>query len=165
MKLEQVTDNEFSESYGMYLEDFFVGMKVNHFPGRTITESDNTWMTLLSMNHHPLHFNKHYAAETEFGAVLVNSVITFAIINGMTVQSMSARTVANLGWEKVRMTAPVFVGDTLYASSEVLHIRESKSRPNQGIVTIKTIGTNEKQEQVMTCERSFLIPTRAYVGA
>ena len=158
--LERVGDAEYVETCGMLLDDFVVGAVVHHRPGRTISEVDNTWMTLLSMNQHPLHFDVEYARGTEFERVLVNSVVTFAIINGMTVRSMSARTIANLGWDEVRLPNPVFIGDTLYARSKVLDVRESRSRPGQGIVTIETIGHKPDGVVVLTCRRSFLVPKR-----
>lgn len=160
MRLTKTDDNTYVEDFGMYLEDFEAGMVIKHNPGRTITESDNTWMTLLSMNQHPIHFDAELAKQSEFKQRLVNSVVTFAIINGMTVSSISAKAIANLGWDKVRLPNPVFIGDTLYAQSEVLGVRRSKSRPGQGIVTILTTGTNQKGEVILTCERSALIPCR-----
>ena len=158
MRLSKISDNCYEEDFGMYLEQFEPGMIIKHNPGRTITESDNTWGTLLSMNQHPIHFDAELAKDSEFGQRLVNSVVTFAIINGMTVSTISAKAIANLGWDKVRLPNPVFIGDTLYAKSEVLGVRQSKSRPGQGIVTILTTGTNQRGEVVLTCERSALIP-------
>ncbi|MGB5098613.1 MAG: MaoC family dehydratase, partial [Porticoccaceae bacterium] len=129
-----------------------------HRPGRTITETDNTWFTLLTMNQHPLHFDREYAKHSEFGQILVNSTMTVAVIAGMSVSDVSQKTIANLGWKEIRLPAPVFIGDTLYAESEVLEIRESKSRPNAGLVTVKTIGKN--QNGVVICDfiRTMLIP-------
>lgn len=163
--LERIGPNEFVEAAGMFLDDFVVGTVIHHRPGRTISEVDNTWLTLLSMNQHPLHFDVEYGRRTEFGQVLVNSVVTFAIVNGMSVRSMSARTIANLGWDEVRLTNPVFVGDTLYAKSTVLHTRESQSRSGQGIVTIETIGHKHDGTVVLTYRRSFLVPMRADAAA
>ncbi|MDP6374517.1 MAG: MaoC family dehydratase [Pseudomonadales bacterium] len=157
-----VGENRYRESYGRYLEDFNVGDVYEHRPGRTITESDNSWFTLLTMNQHPLHFDKEYAAKSEFGQVLVNSCLTVSIVTGMSVSDVSQKTVANLGWREIRLTGPVFVGDTLYAESEVLDIRDSKSRPNQGIVTIRTRGTKQDGTQVLDCERAMLIPQRGH---
>ncbi|NRA59577.1 MAG: MaoC family dehydratase [Psychrobium sp.] len=161
MRLRKIDENTYVEDFGMYLEQFKPGMVIKHKPGRTITESDNTWMTLLSMNQHPIHFDAELAKESEFKQRLVNSVVTFAIINGMTVSSISAKAIANLGWDKVRLLNPVFIGDTLYAQSEVLNVRPSKSRPGQGIVTIITTGTNQRGEVVLSCERSVLIPSQS----
>ena len=112
---------------GRTYEDFIVGHIYEHRPGRTITEADNVWFTLLTMNQHPLHFDTAYAAETEFKKPLVNSCLTLSIVTGMSVADVSQKAIANLGWSKVELTAPVFVGDTIYAESEVL-----SKRPSQG---------------------------------
>ena len=133
-----------------------------HRPGRTITETDNTWFTLLTMNQHPLHFDKEYGAKTEFGKVLVNSCLTISLVTGMSVSDISQKTIANLGWDKVRLSGPVFVGDTLYAESQVLSKRESNSRPNQGIVSVETKGIKQDESVVISFERSMLIPFKGY---
>ncbi|MBI1986232.1 MAG: MaoC family dehydratase [Rhodospirillales bacterium] len=159
---KKVGPHRYRESYGRYLEDFKVGDVYEHRPGRTISEADNTWFTLLTMNKHPLHFDKAYAAKSEFGQPLVNSALTLAIVAGMSVSDVSQKTIANLGWDKIRLTAPVFVGDTIYAESEVLSVRESKSRPTQGIVTVKTIGKKDDGTVFMTYERTMLIPKRGH---
>ena len=158
----EIAPGRYRESYGRYLEDFKVGDIYEHRPGRTITETDNTWFTLLTMNQHPLHFDKEYAKHSEFGKILVNSTMTLSMVAGMSVSDVSQKTIANLGWDKVRLTGPVFIGDTLYAESEVLSIRESKSRPNQGIVSVKTVGKKQDGTQVISFERSMLIPNRGY---
>lgn len=157
-----VGEQRYRESYGRYLEDFAVGDVYEHRPGRSITESDNTWFTLLTMNQHPLHFDREYGEKSEFGQVLVNSCLTISIVTGMSVSDISQKTVANLGWDKVRLTGPVFIGDTIYAESKVLSIRESNSRPNQGIVTVETVGKKQDGTQVISFERSMLIPKRGH---
>ncbi len=157
-----VGEKRYRESYGRYLEDFSVGDVYEHRPGRTITETDNTWFTLLTMNQHPLHIDKEYGSRSEFGQVLVNSCLTLSLVTGMSVSDVSQKTVANLGWNNVRLTAPLFVGDTLYAESEVLEIRESKSRPNQGIVSIRSRGLKADGTEVISFERAMLIPTRGH---
>ena len=159
---KKVGPNRYRESYGRYLEDFKVGDVYEHRPGRTLSEADNTWFTLLTMNKHPLHFDAEYAAKSEFGRPLVNSALTLAIVAGMSVSDVSQKTIANLGWDKIRLTAPVFVGDTIYAESEVLSLRESKSRPTQGIVTVKTTGKKADGTVFMTYERTMLIPKRGH---
>ena len=159
---KKVGQQRYRESYGRYLEDFQVGDVYEHRPGRSITETDNTWFTLLTMNQHPLHFDREYGAKTEFGQVLVNSCLTISLVTGMSVSDISQKTIANLGWDKVRLTGPVFVGDTLYAESTVLAIRESASRPNQGIVTVESRGLNQDGQQVISFERSMLIPERGH---
>lgn len=150
------------DSIGRYYEDFQVGEIYEHRPGRTITETDNIWFTLLTMNRHPLHIDAEYAKATEFGRPLVNSCLTLALVTGMSVADFSQKTVANLGWDKVRLTAPVFAGDTIYAESEVLEKRESKSRPHHGIVTVRTTGRKADGTVFMTFERSALIPMRGH---
>jgi len=159
---KQVGPNRYRESFGRYLEDFNVGDVYEHRPGRTISEADNTWFTLLTMNTHPLHFDTAYCAKTEFGRPVVNSCLTLAIVAGMSVSDLSQKAVANLGWDRVRLTAPVFAGDTLYAESEVLDVRESKSRPTQGIVTVRTTGKKADGTVFMTYERSILVPKRGH---
>lgn len=153
----QVGPNRFRETFGRYFEEFEVGHIYEHRPGRTITETDNTWFTLLTMNTHPSHFDWEYAKHTEFKKPLVCSPLTVAILVGMSVSDVSQKAVANLGWKEIRMTAPVFAGDTLYGESEVIEKRESASRPEQGIVTIRTTGRN--QDGVVVCEflRTMLV--------
>jgi len=114
------------------------------------------------MNQHPLHFDKEYGAKSEFGQVLVNSCLTLSLVTGMSVSDVSQKTVANLGWNNVKLTAPVFIGDTIYAESEVLSIRESKSRPTQGIVNIRSIGKKQDGTVVISFERAMLIPKRGH---
>ena len=145
---------------GRCLEDFRVGDIYKHRPGRTLSDADNTWFTLLTMNTHPVHFDAAYAAKTEFGRPLVNSCLTLAMVTGMSVNDLSRKAIANLGWDKVRFTAPVFAGDTIYAESEVLEVRESKSRPTQGIVTVRTTGRKADGTAFMSFERSILVPRR-----
>lgn len=149
-------------SIGRYYEDFEPGAVYEHRPGRTISEADNTWFTLLTMNQHPLHFDAEYAARSEFGRPLVNSALTLAMVVGMSVADVSGKAIANLGWKDIRITAPVFIGDTLYAESEVLDKRESKSRPTQGVVTVRTTGTKQDGTVVMTFERTVLVPKRGH---
>ena len=161
-KAKEVGKQRYRESYGRYLEDFEIGDVYEHRPGRTITESDNTWFTLLTMNQHPLHFDAEYAAKSEFGKPVVNSCLTLSIVAGMSVSDISQKTIANLGWDKIRLTAPVFVGDTLYAESEVLAIRESKSRPSQGIVKVRTTGMKQDGTQFISYERTMLIPKSGF---
>ena len=157
-----VGPNRYRESFGRYYDDFVVGDVYEHRPGRTISETDKTWFTLLTMNTHPLHFDAAYAAEGEFGQCVVNSALTLAIVTGMSVSDLSQKAIANLGWTDIRLVAPVFAGDTIYAESEVLSKRESKSRPNQGIVSVKTTGKKADGTVFMTYERTFLVPKRGH---
>ena len=158
----QTAPQRYLASYGRALEDFTVGDVYEHRPGRTITEADNIQFSLLTMNSHPLHCDHAFAAESEFGRPLVNSALTLAIVVGMTVNDVSAKSVANLGWREINLTAPVFPGDTVYARSEVLAVRESKSRPTQGIVTTRTEGYKADGTVFMTFERASLIPKRGH---
>ena len=147
-------------SRGRCFEDFAVGDVYEHWPGRTITEADNVWFTLLTMNTHPLHFDAAYAAGTEFGKPLVNSCLTLSMVVGMSVSDISQNAVANLGWTDIRLPAPVFVGDTLYARSEVIAVRPSKSRPGQGVVTVRTTGRKADGTEVISFERTVLVAGR-----
>lgn len=146
---------------GRCFEDFKVGDVYRHAHGRTITEADNTWFTLLTNNTHDIHFNADYASRTEFGRPLVVSTLTLAIVTGLSVPDVSQNAVANLGWDHVQLTAPVFAGDTIYAESEVLEVRPSNSRPTQGLVRVRTRGFNQRNETIMTFERAILVYRRS----
>jgi itaconyl-CoA hydratase len=147
---------------GRYFEDFEVGATYRHRPGRTLSEADNTWFTLLTMNSHPIHFDAEYARRSEFGKPLVVSTLTLAVLVGLSVADTSRNAVANLGWKEIKLPKPVFAGDTLYAESTVLDKRASKSRPNEGIVAIRTVGRNQHGDVVCEFERSFLVMKRAH---
>ena len=159
---QPVGPSRYRESIGRCFEDFVVGDVYEHRPGRTITETDNTWFTLLTMNTHPLHFDAAYSARTEFGRPLVNSCLTLSIVVGMSVSDVSQKAIGNLGWNDVRLTAPVFAGDTIYAESAVIAKRESASRPTQGIVTVRTTGKKSDGTVFMTFERTVLVPKRGH---
>jgi len=159
---EQVGSQRYRESFGRYYEDFVAGDIYEHRPGRTITETDNIWFTLLTMNTHPLHFDNAYAAKSEFKQPLVNSCLTLSMVVGMSVSDVSQKAIGNLGWNDIRLTAPVFVGDTIYAESEVLSKRESVSRAGQGLVTVRTIGKKGDGTQFMSFERTVLVPKRGH---
>ncbi|HZZ36353.1 MAG TPA: MaoC family dehydratase [Caulobacteraceae bacterium] len=158
--VKEVGPQRYRETFGRYYDDFTVGDVYEHRPGKTVLESDNHLFTLLTLNTHPLHFDAEYGKATEFGQNLVVSTYTLALLIGMSVSDCSQKAVANLGMDEVRFTAPVFAGDTLYGESEVLAKRESRSRPGQGIVTIRTVGKNQRGEQVATFKRDMLIPAR-----
>ena len=147
---------------GRFFEDFEVGNVYAHRLGRTVTQTDNIWFTLLTQNTAPLHFDVHYASQTEFKKPLVNSAFTIALVTGQTVADISQNVFANLGWDEVRLPNPVFEGDTLYSQSEVLDKRESKSRPNVGIVTVKTAGFNQDGIIVITFRRSVMVYKRGF---
>ncbi|MBM3600415.1 MAG: MaoC family dehydratase [Alphaproteobacteria bacterium] len=159
---KQVGERRFRESYGRYFEDFTVGDTYEHRPGRTISEADNTWFTLLTMNQHPLHVDAAYAAKSEFGRPIVNSCLTLSIVVGMSVSDISQKAVGNLGWNDIKLVAPVFAGDTVYAETEVLAKRESRKRPTQGIVTVRTIGKKADGTVFMSFERTVLVPKRGH---
>jgi len=148
--------------YGRDLEDFNVGDVYEHRPGRTVTQADNIQFSLLTMNRHPAHCDDAYAAGTEFGEALVNSTLTLAIVTGLTVDDVSARAIANLGWREVKLSAPVFVGDTLYARTKVLDARKSKSRPGEGVVTTYTEGYKQDGSVVLSFERVSLVRQRGH---
>ncbi len=158
--VKQVGPNRYRESFGRFYEDFEPGDVYEHRPGRTITETDNTWFTLLTMNTHPLHFDQEYAKHSEFGRCLVASPLTVSLMVGMSVTDVSQKAVANLGWSNIRLVHPVFVGDTLTSESEVKAKRESKSRPNAGIVTVETRGFNQDGTLVCDFERTILVAKR-----
>ena len=135
---------------GRFFEDFEVGDVYRHPLGRTVTTTDNIWFTLLTQNSAPIHFDHHYATQTEFGRPLVDSTFTVALVTGQNV-------IANLGWDEIRLPSPVFEGDTIYSQSEVLEKRESKSRPNAGIVSVKTTGYNQEGKVVITFKRTIMV--------
>ncbi len=147
---------------GRVYEDFEVGDVYEHPLGRTITEADNIWFSALTMNPNPIHVDAVYSARTEFGRPLVNSTFTLALVTGLSVTDISQNAI-NLGWEEVRLPHPVFVGDTIYARSEVLSKRESKSRPHMGIVRVKTVGYNQHGHVVIELVRAILVYKRGHV--
>jgi acyl dehydratase len=146
-----------SEFRGRFFEDFAVGDVYRTWTGRTITEADNVWFTNLTMNTNQMHFNAEWAARTEFGNPLVVSTFTLALVLGMAVRDTSENAAANLGWTDIRLPKPVFAGDTLWAESEVLSVRESRSRPSVGIVEIRTRGINQRREVELEFRSSFMV--------
>ena len=122
--IKKIGPQRYREDPGRYFEDFQVGDVYEHWPGRTVSEADNIWFTNLTMNTHPIHFDANYASKSEFGKYLVNSAFTLALVTGMCVSGTSQKAIANLGWEEIKIPAPVFVGDTLYSETEVLDKRE-----------------------------------------
>lgn len=142
---------------GRFFEDFDVSDVYRSRLGRTVTETDNVWFTALTMNTNQIHFNHAFAARTEFGQPLVVSSLTLAIVLGLSVADTSENAVANLGWTDIKLPRPVFVGDTLWAESEVTSLRESRSRPNVGIVGVRTRGVNQRAEVVIEFTRTFMV--------
>ncbi|HVF02524.1 MAG TPA: MaoC family dehydratase [Rubrobacteraceae bacterium] len=147
---------------GRFFEDFEVGDVYEHPLGRTVTTTDNAWFTLLTQNTAAIHFDRHYAEQTEFGQPLVDSTFTLALVTGQSVTDVSQNVFANLGWDEVRLPAPVFEGDTIYSQSEVLEKRESKSRPDVGIVKVKTTGFNQDGEVVIMFNRTIMVYKREH---
>jgi itaconyl-CoA hydratase len=148
---------------GRCFEDFRVGDVYRHRLGRTITAADNMWFTLLTMNTNPLHVDAHYASQLEFGRPLVNSALTLALVTGMSVSDVSQNALANLGWDEVRLPAPLFEGDTLYAESEVLEARESSTRPNVGVVKVRSRGYRQDGKVVIEFTRTVMVFKRGHV--
>lgn len=145
---------------GRFLEDFAVGDAFRSRIGRTLTETDNIWFTALTMNTNQIHFNSHFAERTRFGKPLVVSTLTLAVVVGLSVADTSENAAANLGWTDIKLPKPVYAGDTLWAESEVLEVRESRSTPTVGIVSIRTRGINQRSEVVLEFKRSFMIYKR-----
>jgi itaconyl-CoA hydratase len=148
---------------GRVFEDFIVGDVYEHALGRTLLAADNVWFTCLTMNTNPIHLDAHYAAKTEFGRPLMNSCFTLSLVTGQSVTDLTQNAVANLGWDEVRLPHPVFEGDTIYSSSEVLETRESQSRPNAGIIRVRTTGVNQDRTPVIVFTRTFMVWKRGHV--
>jgi acyl dehydratase len=149
---------------GRVFEDFEPGDVFEHPLGRTITQTDNIWFTLLTVNNNPIHFDAAYAAHTEFERPLVDSTFTLALVTGLSVSDVSMNAV-NLGWDEVRLPAPVFEGDTLYAQSEVIEARPSRSRPTMGIVKLRTTGFNQNGITVIEFLRTIMVYRRGHTPA
>ena len=166
---ELITDQAGREAsgahrYGRYLEEFEVGAVYKHWPAKTITEADDHLFCLLTMNHHPLHVNDVYAAQSQQGRNVVAGPYVYSLVFGMTVSDVSGKAIANLATEELSHPSPVFHGDTLFAESEVLEVRPSASRPGQGIVTVRTSGFNQHDTVVIEYERTVLVPQRPGQG-
>lgn len=146
--------------FGNYLEDFKIGFVFHHTTRKTVLESDNNLFTLLTMNHHPLHLDKEYCNSHLYKKILVVGTYVFSLVVGFTVADISGKAIANLDYEKVNHDKPVFIGDTLYAQTEILDKRESKSKPDRGIVYVETRAFNQNNERVLTFRRHVLIPKR-----
>jgi acyl dehydratase len=148
---------------GRVFEDFEIGDIYEHPLGRTVTQADNIWFSCVTMNTNPIHFDAEYASHTEFKRPLVNSCFTLALVTGQSVIDLTMNAVANLGWDEVRLPNPLFEGDTVYARSEVLETRASKSRPHVGLVKVKTTGVNQQGTPVIEFTRTFMIWKRGHV--
>ena len=144
--------------FGSFYEDLEIGDIIEHWPGKTITEGDNNVFSLLTMNHHPVHIDQNYAHEQHHEKVLVVGTLTFSVVIGMSVSDISGKAIANLGYKNITHDNPVFIGDTIYAKTEVLHKRISKTNPGRGIVHVKTRAYNQTEDLVLTLERNVLLP-------
>ena len=146
--------------FGGYLEDFQAGDVFKHWPGKTVTEGDNHLFSLLTMNSNPLHIDEEYMKGHQHGRILVVGTLVISLVVGMSVRDTSGKAIANLEYERITHDAPVFQGDTVYAESEILEVRASRSRPDRGIVYIESRGFNQRGEKVLTLRRRFLVPKR-----
>lgn len=153
------------ERFGRYFEEFEPEDVYKHWPGRTITQADDTNFALLTMNQHPLHIDSAYAEGTQFGQNLVVGTLVFSIAVGLSVPDVSGKAIAMLEYESVKHEGPTFHGDTIYAETTVLEKRESKSRDDRGIVTVETCATNQRDETVLSYRRKLLIPKREAMEA
>lgn len=145
---------------GRFYDDFEVGDVYQSRLGRTISETDNVWFTLLTLNTNQVHFNHEFAAGTEFGKPLVNSTFTLALVTGMSVPDTSENASANLSWTDIKLPNPVYVGDTLWSETEIVSKRESRSRPSVGIVGVRCRGINQRREVVIEFQRTFMVYKR-----
>ena len=148
------------EKFGGYLEDFSPGDVFKHWPGKTITEADNHFFSLLTMNTSPLHIDEEYMRSHQHGKVLVVGPLVISLVVGMSVGDTSGKAIANLEYERITHDGPVFHGDTIYAESEILEVRESKSKPDRGIVYMESRAINQDGDKVLTLRRRFLVPKR-----
>jgi len=152
--------NDGKERFGRYFEEFNIGDAYKHWPGKTITESDNNLFCLLTMNHHPVHLDVEYARAHTHGRILVVGTFILSLAVGMSVADISGKAIANLDYERISHDGPVFIGDTIYAQTEVLDKRESKSKPQQGVVYIETKAFNQRGELILTLRRNILVPRK-----
>jgi acyl dehydratase len=146
--------------FGRCYEEFEIGAVYKHWPGRTITEADDTLFCMLTMNHHPLHIDANYAAGTQFKQRLVVGSLVFSVVLGLSVEDVSGKAIANLEFEHVKHLGPTFHGDTLYAETTVREKRLTSSNPDRGVVTVETLAYNQRGETVLTFQRKVLVPTR-----
>lgn len=151
------------DNFGGYFEDFKPGDIFKHWPGKTVTEMDNHLFSLLTMNSAPLHIDENYMSEHQHGKILVNGTYVFSLVVGMSVRDTSGKGIANLEYESVTHDGPTFHGDTIYAESEILEVRETRSRNDRGIVYLESRGFNQRDEKILTLRRRFLVPKRSAV--
>ncbi|MFN8625466.1 MAG: MaoC family dehydratase [Candidatus Binatia bacterium] len=151
--------------HGPFFGDFTVGQVIKHWPGRTLRDFDDTWFTLLTMNTNPIHFDDHYASQTQHGKCLVNGILVFAVAVGMSVKDISQNAIANLEYENVRHLRPTFHGDTIYAETEILEKTASKSKPDRGVLYVETRAWNQAGEHVLVLRRRVLLLKNAALPA
>ena len=147
----------FNNNYGKYFDDFNIGDVYQHSPGKTITKGDNNLFCLLTMNHHPLHLDEEYAKKSQHGQILIVGTYVFSLVLGLTVRDISGKAIANLDYENISHNGPVFIGDTIYAETEILDKRESKSKKDRGIIYVETKAYNQNSHKVLTFRRHVLI--------
>ena len=143
--------------FGKYFDDFVIGESYAHWPGKTITESDNNLFCLLTMNHHPIHLDHNYASKAKYNKVMVAGTLTFSLVVGLTVADISGAAIANLGYDQVRHISPVFINDTIYAHSKIIDKRQSSGEKKHGVVMIETIAKNQQDVEVLSFRRSILV--------
>jgi len=147
-------------TYGNYFENFRVGDIHKHSIGKTITEGESHLFSLLTMNHHPLHLDEEYAKKSQHGKIIVVGTYVFSLVVGLTVRDISGKAIANLDYEEITHDGPVFIGDTIYAETEILDKRESKSKPDRGVIYVETRAYNQHKERILTFRRHVLIPKK-----
>lgn len=152
--------HDMREEFGRFFEEFTTGDIYRHWPGKTVTESDNNLFCLLTMNHHPIHLDAHYSESQLHGRILVCGLLVVSVVVGMTVPTISGKAIANLEYERISHDGPVFVGDTLYARTEILGVEPSRSKPDRGVVHVETLASNQEDNQVLTLRRRVLVPRR-----
>lgn len=150
-----------ARAYRHYLDDFYEDQVFQHWPGKTVLESDNNLFCLLTMNHHPVHLDVEYSREQTHGKILVVGTYVFSLVVGMTVADISGTAIANLEYEKITHNAPVFIGDTIHAETKVLEVKISQSKPDRGILYVETCGYNQRNEKVISFRRKILLPRRS----
>ena len=153
-------DHDGRETFGSWYDDYTVGDVYKHWPGRTVNEYDDTLFSMITMNHAPLHIDEHYMSGSQFGQRLVNGLFVISLVVGMTVREISGKAIANLEYETVKHLGPTFHGDTIYAETEILEKRESKSKNDRGILYVETRAWNQRDETILTLRRRVMIPKR-----
>ena len=153
-------DHDGREAFGSWYDDYTVGDVYKHWPGRTVNEYDDTLFSMITMNHAPLHIDEHYMSGSQFGQRLVNGLFIISLVVGMTVREISGKAIANLEYETVKHLGPTFHGDTIYAETEILEKRESKSKNDRGILYVETRAWNQRDETILTLRRRVMIPKR-----